>query len=59
MEEIWNSLGSTGHIVVIVLLVIALVVIGFLTMWKKVPQDKAMVITGMRKRVISLSLIHI
>ena len=53
MEEIWNSLGSTGHIVVIVLLVIALVVIGFLTMWKKVPQDKAMVITGMRKRVIS------
>ena len=53
MEEIWNSLGSTGHIVVIVLLVIALVVIGFLTMWKKVPQDNAMVITGMRKRVIS------
>ena len=53
MSEIWRSLGSTGHIVVIVLLVIVLVVIGFLTMWKKVPQDKAMVITGMRKRVIS------
>ena len=53
MEEIWNSLGSTGHIVVIVLLVIALVVIGFLTMWKKVPQDKAMVITGISNRVNS------
>lgn len=24
-----------------------------LTLWKKVPQDKAMVVTGLRKRVIS------
>lgn len=40
MEEIWNSLGSTGHIVVIVLLVIALVVIGFLTMWKRCPRTR-------------------
>lgn len=32
---------------------ILLVITGILRMWKKVPQDKAMVVTGMRKRVIT------
>ena len=39
--------------IAIIIGVVALVIISFLTMWKKVPQDKAMVITGLRKRVIS------
>jgi flotillin len=33
--------------------VIFLLILSFLTMWKKVPQDKALLITGLRKRVIS------
>ena len=36
-------------IVVVILLVLVLIT----SMWKKVPQDKALVITGMKKRVIS------
>lgn len=37
----------------IIIGVIFLLVLSFLTMWKKVPQDKALLITGLRKRVIS------
>lgn len=33
--------------------VLLLIVFGVLTMWKKVSQDKALVVTGLRKRVIS------
>jgi flotillin len=40
-------------VVVIVLVVIFLLIIGILALWKKVPQDKAMVVTGLKKRVIS------
>lgn len=36
-------------IVVVILLVLAMIT----SMWKKVPQDKALVVTGMKKRVIS------
>jgi flotillin len=32
---------------------ILLLVIGILTTWKKVPQDKALVVTGLKRRVIS------
>ncbi len=32
---------------------ILILILGFLSMWKKVPQDKALVVTGMKKRVIS------
>lgn len=53
MKQLWDELGSTGQIVFCIILVLLLVIIGFLTMWKKVPQDKAMIVTGMRKRVIS------
>lgn len=33
--------------------VILVLILGFLSMWKKVPQDKALVVTGLKKRVIS------
>lgn len=51
--ELFNQLGDTGKTIAIIVGVIILCIISFLTMWKKVPQDKAMVITGLRKRVIS------
>ncbi|MCL2619808.1 MAG: SPFH domain-containing protein [Defluviitaleaceae bacterium] len=40
-------------IIGIILGVVLLVLFTFLSFWKKVPQDKAMIVTGMRKRVIS------
>lgn len=36
-----------------IVLAIILVVLLFLTMWKRVPQDKALVVTGLKKKVIS------
>lgn len=33
--------------------VILLLVLSIITMWKRVPQDKALVVTGLRKRIIS------
>lgn len=45
--------SSIPGIVVIVLGVLILFVLVFASMWRKVPQDKALVVTGMRKRVIS------
>ena len=45
MEPMW--------IIGIILGVFLLVIIMFVSMWKKVPQDKAMVVTGLRKKVIS------
>ena len=49
----WSDLDSNVRTVIIVVAAIIVVIFGFLTMWKKVSQDKAMVITGLRKRVIS------
>ncbi len=40
-------------IVGIILLVIFLLIFAVVSLWKKVPQDKALVVTGLRKRVIS------
>ena len=40
-------------IVAVILVVIFLIIFSILALWKKVPQDKAMVVTGLRKRVIS------
>jgi len=40
-------------IAVIVLVILVLLVLCVTSMWRKVPQDKALVVTGMRKRVIS------
>ncbi len=40
-------------IAVIAVAVVALLVVMIITMWKRVPQDKALVITGLRKKVIS------
>lgn len=51
MLDIFNNpVIITAFIVVVVLL---LVVLGFSRLWKKVPQDKAVVVTGMHKRVIT------
>ncbi|MBS3950028.1 MAG: flotillin family protein [Peptococcaceae bacterium] len=44
-----SSLAIAGTIVGILVLII----FGILTMWKKVSQDKALVVTGLRKRVLS------
>ncbi len=38
---------------IIIAVVIILLIIGLLSMWRKVPQDKAVVVTGLKKRVIS------
>ena len=39
--------------IIIILGTIFLLLLGVLSWWKKVPQDKALVVTGLRKRVIS------
>jgi len=40
-------------IIATILAIIFLVLFSVMALWKKVPQDKAMVVTGLRKRVIS------
>ncbi|MDR1914605.1 MAG: flotillin family protein [Clostridiales bacterium] len=42
-----------GFMILIIPLLIFLLIIGIFAMWKKVPQDKALVVTGLKKRVIS------
>ena len=44
-----NGLIIAGIIIVVVLVILGL----FTSMWRKVPQDKALVVTGLRKKVIS------
>lgn len=46
-------LSGTLSIAVIIVGVIFLLILAVLTMWRKVSQDKALVITGLKKRVIS------
>jgi flotillin len=46
-------LTDTLPIVFIILGVIFLLILAILTMWRKVSQDKALVVTGLKKRVIS------
>jgi len=46
-------LQETLPIVLTILGVIFLLILTILTMWRKVSQDKALVVTGLRKRVIS------
>lgn len=51
-----SSLGSDiGPIIITIVAVVAILALltGIFRMWKKVPQDKAMVVTGMKKRVIT------
>jgi flotillin len=43
----------TLMIIVIILIAIFLLLTGIFSLWKKVPQDKALVVTGLKKRVIS------
>jgi len=44
---------ATITIITIVLVGLFAIIAGILALWKKVPQDKAMVVTGLKKRVIS------
>lgn len=44
---------QTALITSIILITLFLLIFGVLILWKKVPQDKALVVTGLRKRVIS------
>lgn len=48
-----NFLSGTLPIVLTILGVIFLLILAVLTMWRKVSQDKALVVTGLKKRVIS------
>lgn len=45
--------GENTFIVVIILVVLFLILFSIAALWKKVPQDKALVVTGLKKRVIS------
>lgn len=49
MSEVVNALGKGGHFIIPIVILIIII----LTCWKKVPADKAMVITGIKKRVLS------
>lgn len=49
MGELLKPLSIAGIIVAAIVLLVIMIV----TMWKKVPQDKALVVTGLKKRVIS------
>ncbi len=46
-------LEEVGFVVIVILVVLFLLVFCVVSLWRKVPQDKALVITGLRKRVIS------
>lgn len=46
-------MNSDFLIPIIIAVVIIVLIIGLLSMWRKVPQDKAVVVTGLKKRVIS------
>lgn len=48
-----NILGGPVGIGVGVILILILIILAVTGMWRKVPQDKAIVITGLKKRVIS------
>lgn len=48
-----NLFGSTSATLVLTIVGIIIILSVILSMWKKVPQDKALVITGLKKRVIT------
>ncbi|MEW9123886.1 MAG: SPFH domain-containing protein [Thermotaleaceae bacterium] len=48
-----NISGFIGFVPVLIVLVILLLIVGLVIMWRKVSQDKALVVTGLKKRVIS------
>lgn len=49
----FDAFGTSTVIVIIILVVLFLILLSLATLWKKVPQDKALVVTGLKKRVIS------
>ena len=53
MNPFEQFVNSPAFIVVIILAVLFLALVLLVSLWKKVPQDKAMIVTGLKKRVIS------
>lgn len=55
LAKIDSSLFSSASFIVpaVIVLVIILLILMVFSMWKRVPQDKALVVTGLRKRVIT------
>lgn len=47
------DLNSGTIIIGIIVIGILLIIISIFSMWKKVPQDKALIVTGLKKRVIT------
>ncbi len=50
---IGDYLNGTGIVVLLVILGVVVLLSVILSMWKKVPQDKAAVVTGLKKRIIT------
>lgn len=48
-----DDIMVVAPIVIVIIGVLFLLLLGVITMWRKVSQDKALVVTGLRKRVIS------
>lgn len=48
-----NFLGSSIFYIIVILFVIFVLLLGISAIWRRVPQDKALVVTGLKKRVIS------
>lgn len=48
-----SEISTTVVLVAVIIGIIFLILIGVLATWRKVSQDKALVVTGLRKRVIS------
>ncbi|MFT9497566.1 flotillin family protein [Anaerosolibacter sp.] len=48
-----NITGFVGVVPILIVTVVILLMVGIVTMWRKVSQDKALVVTGLKKRVIS------
>lgn len=52
-ESVSNIFTQPFGIAMIIVAILFLISLCIISMWKKVPQDKALVVTGLRKRVIS------
>jgi len=44
---------ETLYIPVLIVIALLLLILGLLSMWKNAPQDKALIVTGLKKRVIT------
>ncbi|MDP4178914.1 MAG: SPFH domain-containing protein [Bacillota bacterium] len=47
------GLSTTITIIIIIIAAILILILGFFSFWKRVPQDKAIIVTGLKKKVIT------